>query len=162
MAGACDAKGVWRRHKALTAAAEEEKVAGAGGRGSKVRKRCIDALLVLDRDVDLLTPLLTPGTFEGLLDEVRWWHAAAVGATGCGVDSGASVRRRFGSRTAQCMWINGRLRAFLRKKRCRGIGPIRQRVAGQRRRRATATATAERATRARAGRAQGRQERAKR
>jgi hypothetical protein len=30
----------------------------------------VDTLLMLDRDVDLVTPLVTPLTYEGLLDEV--------------------------------------------------------------------------------------------
>ena len=38
----------------------------------------IDALLMVDRDVDLLTPMLTPGTYEGILSELFMVHGCCV------------------------------------------------------------------------------------
>lgn len=44
--------------------------AGAGPDAGKIGGGEVDALLVLDRRVDLVTPMLTPLTYEGLLDDV--------------------------------------------------------------------------------------------
>ena len=38
----------------------------------------IDNLLILDRTVDLITPLLSQLTYEGLIDEVLWCHEQYV------------------------------------------------------------------------------------
>ncbi len=42
---------------------------GPGGGAAASRGGEIDSLIILDRDVDLVTPMLTQNTFEGLVDE---------------------------------------------------------------------------------------------
>ena len=48
---------------------------GGGGNnggldGNASGRRCIDTLLVLDREVDMVSPLLSPLTYEGLVDDI--------------------------------------------------------------------------------------------
>ena len=59
-------------------AAEEAAGSGEGGDGSK---GSIDTLLVIDRIVDLVSPLVTPLTYEGLLDEIMGIEAGQVQVT---------------------------------------------------------------------------------
>ncbi|GLC59251.1 hypothetical protein PLESTB_001466600 [Pleodorina starrii] len=44
--------------------------AGAGGSGFGIGSGRIDRLILLDREVDLITPMMTQITFEGLIDEI--------------------------------------------------------------------------------------------
>lgn len=63
---------------------------GGGGGGAPAR---IDRIILLDREVDLVTPLLTQITFEGLVDEVIGvtHGAATLPAAGGGGGGGAAA-----------------------------------------------------------------------
>ena len=58
-----------------------EDAAGSGGEGGDGSKGSIDTLLVIDRIVDLVSPLVTPLTYEGLLDEIMGIEAGQVQVT---------------------------------------------------------------------------------
>lgn len=40
------------------------------GKSTEIQTNCIDHLLILDRSIDLLSPLVTQLTYEGLIDEI--------------------------------------------------------------------------------------------
>ena len=61
---ACGVEAWWQNNTSAVASANGEVDGGPGGRGA------IDTLVLLDREVDMVSPLITPLTYEGLLDEL--------------------------------------------------------------------------------------------
>lgn len=55
----------------------EDEEEGGGGRGVNAPPE-IDTLVILDRAVDFVTPLLTPLTYEGVIDEFIGIHNGAI------------------------------------------------------------------------------------
>ena len=60
-----------KQHQNSQNGGRNQAVGGSSsGGGSNNTRSCIDTVVVLDREVDLVTPLTTPLTYEGLIDEL--------------------------------------------------------------------------------------------